>query len=89
MRYFPVLDFQHVVLLLFLGSIFFIALFVAFSAYRWRARDRASREETEEYPEGIKVGNKRIPPILICIYLAFFAWVLGYWLVIGLIKGPF
>lgn len=89
MRYFTVLDFQYVVLLIFLGLIVLLGLYLAFGGSRWASRVKGSPAKLEKYPEDIEVGNRGIPPILILIYLGFVAWVIGYWIVIGLLSGPF
>jgi len=84
MRYFTLLDFQYVVLLVFLGLTALILIYLAFSGYHKERGRRKRRDETEDYPEGIQVERNRIPPILIFIYVSFIIWALGYLIVIGL-----
>ena len=54
MRYFALLDLQHVVLSVFLGLIALLLLVVAFGTYGFRRPPRALDEDLEEYPEGIR-----------------------------------
>lgn len=89
MRYFTVIDFQHVVLLLFLGAVVFVILYVAFGGYRLPSREEQPHVELEEYPGDIKVGDSGIPPLVIFVIVGFIAWALGYLIVIGLLSGPF
>ncbi len=84
MRYFTLLDFQYVVLLVFLGLTALILIYLAFSGYVYGKGRRKRPDETEDYPEGIQVERNRIPPILIFIYIAFILWAVGYVVVIGL-----
>ena len=85
MRFFPLLDNQYVILLLFLGLIFFILIYIAFGGYTLPIR-KGRKEEIEEYPEGIQAKNGPLPLLLFFVYLSFFLWAIGYVLVIG-IKG--
>ncbi|NIO03379.1 MAG: hypothetical protein GTN74_01860 [Proteobacteria bacterium] len=84
MRYFTLLDFQYVVLLVFLGLSGLIVIYLAFSGYGHERGRRKRPDETEDYPEGIQVERNRIPPILIFVYIAFILWAVGYVIVIGL-----
>jgi hypothetical protein len=89
MRYFTLLDFQYVIILIFLGMVVFLLLYIAFGA---RVPTRDTKEEggrLEEYPEGIQAGESPIPPILIFIYVAFFIWAAAYLVVVGLRGGAF
>ncbi len=87
MRYFPLFDFQMVVLLTFLGIVVLLLLSLAFGARSGRTR-REGDEKVEEYPEGIQVARRRVPGILIFIYIAFIVWALAYLVVVGLRGGP-
>jgi len=86
MRSFPLLDFQTVMLLTFLGLAIFLLLYIAFG---WSAAPNDRKEKKEEYPGGIETTNKPIPPILIFVYGAFILWAISYVIVIGLKGGPF
>lgn len=90
MPYFPLLDFQDLVLAFGLGLGFVILLYIAFSGYQ-RVRKETAGEELERLMQGdlAKVhdpeGN-RIPPVLIFIYLGVIFWSISYVVVVG-IKG--
>jgi len=89
MRSFPLLDFQTVMLLTFLGLAISLLLYIAFG---WSAAPedaKGAEEEKETYPGGIETRNKPIPPILIFVYVAFVLWAATYVMVIGLKGGPF
>jgi len=89
MRFFPLLDFQIVVLLTFLGLAVLLLLYVAFG-YSFSPTGRQEREEKkEDYPGGIQAADRPIPPILIFVYVAFIVWAATYVIVIGLRGGPF
>lgn len=89
MRYFSLLDFQTVVLLTFLGLAVFVLLYIAFGGSVYLTGRKEKEGEKEEYPGGIEVGNRPIPPLLVFIYVAFVVWALAYVIVIGLRGGPF
>jgi hypothetical protein len=74
MRYFSVLDFQYIVLLIFLGLVSLIILYVAFGP-----TGRTPKDETiEEFPDGIREKNNPIPAILIFLYAGYAVWAISY-----------
>jgi len=85
MRYFPLLDFQYIVLLIFLGSASLIALYLAFT----HEEDDEGQEIKEEYPEGIRGRNGPVPLVLIFLYLGFIIWAIVYVVTIGIKGQPF
>ncbi|NIQ38980.1 MAG: hypothetical protein GTN81_10375 [Proteobacteria bacterium] len=84
MRYFTLLDFQVVVLLVFLGLAVLFLITVAFSLYELGQKKQRKPKKRENYPEGIQVSGNGIPPLLIFIYGGFIVWALAYMVVIGL-----
>ncbi len=88
MRYFALLDFQYVVLLVFLGLTVLILIYLAFYGHALHRGKQEKSDETEGYPEGIRVSRNPIPPILIFLYVTFVLWALGYLIVVGLLGGP-
>jgi amino acid transporter len=84
MRFFPVFDFQMVVLLTFLGLVAFLLLCIAFGQNR-----REGEEKLENYAGEIKAANKPIPPILVFVYVAFVVWAIVYAVAIGIKGDPF
>ena len=89
MRFFPIFDFQMVVLLTFLGLCACILLYVAFGGSRLSRGQKEEEEEVEDYPSGIKTGRRPLPPILIFVFVAFIVWVVLYVVVVGIRGGPF
>jgi hypothetical protein len=89
MRYFPLLDFQTVILLIFIGLIVLLLLYIAFSGHPFLIGKKEGREKKEEFPEGIQTTNRPIPLLLIFVYAGFIIWALVYVIVIGLRGGPF
>jgi hypothetical protein len=89
MRFFPLLDFQYAMLLIFLGLIALVLIYVAFSSYDFLPRKRGEKEEVEEYPGGIQASNKPIPLILIFVYAGLAIWAVAYVVVIGIKGDPF
>ena len=86
MRYFDLLDFQNLVLALFIGIAVTILLYVAFG---WSAQSLKRKEAPEELAEGLKIEKNPVPPILIFVYAAFFIWAVVYLIVEGIKGGPF
>jgi hypothetical protein len=86
MRYFDLLDFQYVVLALFIGIAVTILLYVAFG---WSAASLKRKKVPEEFAEGLQIEKNPVPPILIFIYTAFFIWALVFMIVEGIKGGPF
>ncbi len=93
MQYFPLLNFQHVVLAFFLGIGFVILLLIAFSSYR-----RVRIDETEDELDRLVKGDLaeahdpeggRIAPVLVFIYLGAIVWSVSYFIVVGLMGGAF
>jgi len=85
MRYFPLIDFAYIVLIVFLGVLSLIALFLAFTCQE----EDEGREIREEYPEGIRGKNGRVPLVLIFLYLGFIVWAIVYVAAIGIKGKPF
>jgi hypothetical protein len=85
MHYFPLLDFQYIVLTFFLGIVFLMALYLAFL----REEKNGGRERQEEYPDGIRAGNGPFPLVLIFLYLAVMVWAIVYVMKIGIKGNPF
>ena len=88
MRYFPLLDFQMVVLLTFLGLTVLFLLYLAFGSSILSGRPKEG-EEVEEHPAEIQALKRPIPPLLIFIYIAFVVWAMVYVIVVGLEGEPF
>lgn len=84
MRYFILLDFQHLVLAFFLGLLAVLFAYVAWCGYP--ARDPQEPETTGE-------GSRRegpdhpLPPILLLIFVGSVLWLLAYAVVRGICGG--
>jgi hypothetical protein len=89
MRFFPVFDFQMVVLLTFLGLVALSLLYIAFGSSRFSEEQDNKEEEVEDYPGEIKAARRPLPPILIFVYVAFIVWAIVYVVAIGIKGGPF
>ena len=89
MRFFPLLDFQYAMLLIFLGLIALVLIYVAFSTYDFLPRKGDEGEKVEEYPGGIQASNQPIPLILIFLYSGLAIWAVAYVVVIGIRGSPF
>jgi len=89
MRFFSLLDFQHAMLLIFLGLIALILLVVAFGGEVYTRAKEEEKKELKEYPEGLQVQNQRVPLILIFVYVGFAVWAVAYVILIGIRGGPF
>ena len=89
MRFFPLLDFQYAMLLIFLGLIALVLIYVAFRTYDFLPAKREKGEEDVEYPGGIRASNNPIPLILIFLYAGLAIWAVAYVVVIGIRGSPF
>jgi hypothetical protein len=91
MQYFPLLNFQQIVLAFFLGAGFVFLVYVAFSGYR-RERKEPSPEELDRLARG-ELADAHDPegggiaPVLVFIYLGVIVWAVAYVVVVG-INGP-
>lgn len=81
MRFFALLDLQHLVLAFFLG---FAAVIVLYLAFRYVPLPDA--EEEKDAPP--RKGRRRIPPVLIFLYAGFIVWFVAYVIMVGLKGGP-
>jgi hypothetical protein len=86
MRYFNLLDFQYIVLALFIGIAVTILLYVAFGG---SALSLKRKKAPEEFAEGLQIEKNPVPPILVFVYTAFFIWAVVYMIVEGIRGGPF
>ena len=92
MRFFYVLDFQYLILALFLGIVSVFLIYLGFMSYRFsqkRKEEGETAEERYEYPGGLRIQNHPIPPFLIFICLGFALWAIAYVILIGLRGEPF
>ena len=91
MRFFEVLDFQHMVLAIFLGLIAALVIYMSFRGdrYRRKSSDLVGPHEGEPgVPEKLDAGSNPIPPILIFLYAGFIVWCIVYAIYFGLKRGP-
>jgi hypothetical protein len=86
MQFFPLVDFQHFVLALFLGAIFLILVYLGFGSHGSREGPPEEKEEREILFGEETVPNP-VPPILIVVFLGAVVFALGYFILIG-VKGP-
>jgi len=86
MRFFQVLDFQYLVLGIFIALVVLVLLYLSFG---WEAPARKNQRPAEEFPDGLKIEKNPMPPILIFIYSAFLIWAVVYMIVVGIKGGPF
>ncbi len=84
MRFFALLDFQHLVLAFFLGLLGFLFVCLAWGYYP----RRPPGEEAEPESEGLRLGHSPIVPSLIFIYVGVSIWAIGYMVVVGVFGGP-
>ena len=89
MRFFPLLDFQYTMILIFLGFIALILIYVAFYSSDFLPRRGDKKEEVEEYPGGIQARNKPLPLILVFVYVGVAIFAVAYVIVIGIRGTPF
>jgi hypothetical protein len=93
MQFFPLLDFQDIVLAFFLGAGFVLLVYLAFSSYQ-QEREELSKDDLEKLDGGdlAKVHDpeaRRIAPVLIFIYIGVIVWAVSYVIVVGIKGGAF
>jgi hypothetical protein len=90
MRFFPLQDYQHWLLSVFLGLALAILIYLAFRSYghsRARAGERANEEF--DYPDGLRGKDFPTPPFILFLYCGFVVWAIFYVIFIGIRSGPF
>jgi hypothetical protein len=85
MRYFILLDFQHMVLAFFLGLLAVLFAYAAWCGYPSR---KTSEKESGEMGEAETTPAHPLPPILLLVFAGSALWLLGYMLVRGIFGGP-
>ena len=86
MQFFPLVNFQHWVLAIFLGLVLLILVYLAFGSHGRRTECAAERDEREILFDEEPV-KKPMPPILIVVFWGAIFFALSYFILIG-IKGP-
>ena len=86
MQFFPLMNFQHWILAIFLGLILLILVYLAFGSHGRRTESAAETDE-REILFGEEPVKKAMPPILIVVFLGAIFFALGYFILIG-IQGP-
>lgn len=84
MRYFILLDFQHMVLALFLGLLALLLVFVAWRGYPRRGEEAPLTEEELFSSHG---SSPPLPPLLVLVYVGAILWLLAYAVVQGIFGG--
>jgi hypothetical protein len=95
MRYFSLMDFQHLVIAFFLGLGFVIVLYTAWIGYPDRGPEETDgrlEEDSESTRHGVFIGMKSqhgpVSPFLIIVYAGVAIWVLAYAIFVGVLGGP-
>lgn len=90
MRFYSLLDFQHMVLALFLGLGFVILLYAAWLGYPGREPEECDSEKEATWDETKIMGHSDNPmsPFLIFVHIGAIIWALGYAIVVGIFGGP-
>ena len=90
MRFFDVLDFQYLILTVFLGAASLFIIYLGFRSYSYSWKERAkSAEDEHEYPGGIRIGTHPIPPLLFFLFIGFGVWFFIYVIFYGILGEPF
>jgi len=89
MRFFDVLDFQYLILTVFLGAVSLLLIYLGFRSYSfsWKERPK-SAEEDHEYPGELRIGNHPIPPLLLFVFIGFGVWFFIYVIFYGILGEP-
>jgi hypothetical protein len=92
MRLFTLIDYQHLVLGLFLGCGGALLIYLAFAYPASRGPKAGEQGEGgsshPDYPEGLKIGENPVPPLLIVLFFGFIAWLFVYVVFFAVPGGP-
>ena len=91
MRIFTLLDFQHLILGLFLGLGAALVLYMSFRSAHYLKESKEREEPEPREPPGIEEvesGRNRVPAVLLFLYAGFIVWFIFYVIYFGLKGGP-
>jgi len=88
MRYFALLNFQHVVLYIFPTLVFVVLLGLSLGYAAFHREDNEARTGriVQRYPAGIEERDAPFPLALTLIIAGTLVWALGYILAVGLLE---
>jgi hypothetical protein len=86
MRFFNLLNIQHLVMAVFpaLLCVVLLGIALSFSHFRAKASEERQIRVTRTYPDGIDERNAPFPLFLFLLILGTILWGFGYILMIGL-----
>ncbi|MGD9973082.1 MAG: cbb3-type cytochrome c oxidase N-terminal domain-containing protein [Desulfatirhabdiaceae bacterium] len=86
MRYFNLLNIQHIVLAIFpaLSCVVLVGVALAFAHFRGRNSEDRQTQVTATYPDGIRERNAPFPLFLFLVILGTVLWGIAYILMFGL-----
>jgi hypothetical protein len=87
MRFFALLDAQHLILGIFLGLICAILIYLGFGSARFVKPRKQGKERESGYPDGLEVEYHSFPPLLLFLLLGFVAWFILYVIFFGVLRG--
>lgn len=87
MRYFTIIDFQDMVLALFLGLGVLILIYLSWSGYS-REKDEKELDRGDDSELISRHGHNPASPALIVIYVGVFLMALIYFVFHGVLGGP-
>ncbi|MCK8602186.1 hypothetical protein [Desulfoferrobacter suflitae] len=88
MRFFPLLDFQYMVLASFLGLLGLVLTYLAWAGYSHRPTDERESVQEIELHDDHPHGTNPVVPLLLFVFIGVTAWALGYAVVVGLFGEP-
>jgi hypothetical protein len=92
MRLFTLVDYHYFIIALFLGCLAALVIYLSFrygtGQHESEGPERERRAGTEEYPEGLRIGNNPVPPVLVFLLLGFAVWLVCYVVFFGILGGP-
>ena len=88
MRFFPLVDFQHWVLAIFLGCVALLFICLSLGSHHRRKEEECDAGEREIFFGEVHDKNS-MPSLLIIVFLGVIVFALGYFFLIGLQGPPF
>jgi hypothetical protein len=87
MRYFTIIDFQDMVLAIFLGLCVLVLIYLAWAGYS-RIRDDKELDPSDDAELISRHGHNPVPPVLIVLFAGIAIWALIYLIFFGIMGGP-
>jgi hypothetical protein len=91
MRFFDILNTQHLILGVFFGLIAALLVYIGFGGTHYSTGKEEGGDESEEdsgYKEGFRSKSRPLPTVVLFLFIGFAVWFVCYVFFRGLKGGP-